>query len=86
MAGLKVRVTPKSSREAIEYSNGVARVWVRSAPSDGEANEALCRLLAKTLRLPASAVRIAKGHTSRNKLVTIDGLDDAEVQQRLYER
>jgi len=48
-----------------------------------QANAALIRLLAKALGVPRSAVRIASGETARVKVLEIDGLDEAEVRQRL---
>jgi len=85
VAILKVRLTPKSSREEIQFVDGIARVWVRAAPSDGEANEAMCRLLAKRLAIAKSLVTVLKGHSSRSKTVSIGGIDQAEMQQRLAE-
>src|SRR5207237_7704364 len=56
VANLKVRVTPESSREEVQYSDGVARVWVRAAPADGEANDALCRVLDKHIGVPNTSL------------------------------
>ena len=46
---------------------------VRAAPSDGEANAALVRLVAATLRVPKSSVEIVAGHAQRVKQVSIKG-------------
>ena len=46
---------------------------VRAAPSEGEANAALCRLLAKALGVPPRRVAIVGGATSRIKRVKIVG-------------
>jgi len=76
---LTVRLTPKGGRDAIEdierTADGrpVLRVRVRAAPSEGEANDALARLLAKTLGVPPRAVSLVAGHTSRIKRLKIDG-------------
>jgi uncharacterized protein len=81
---LLVRLTPKSSRDAIQGVETLAdgRVFlkarVRAVPEKGAANAALVRLLSKALRLPASAVGISAGATSRLKTVQIE-LDVAEV-------
>jgi uncharacterized protein YggU (UPF0235/DUF167 family) len=50
---------------------------------EGEANVALVRLIARTLGLPRSAVRIASGEAARVKVLEIDGLDEVEVRRRL---
>jgi uncharacterized protein len=76
---VRVRVTPRGGRDAIDgveaLSDGkpVLKVRVRSVPEDGAANEAVRRLLAKSLRLPASAVTLNLGATARVKTFSISG-------------
>lgn len=57
----------------------VLLVRVRAAPVEGEANAALEKLLARTLGVPPSRVKVARGGQSRLKAVEIDGLDDAAL-------
>jgi uncharacterized protein YggU (UPF0235/DUF167 family) len=76
---LAVRLTPKGGRDAIDgietLADGrvVLKARVRAAPADGDANEALCRMLARALGVPRSAVTIAAGATARLKRVAIAG-------------
>lgn len=76
---LFVRLTPKSSRDALEglemLANGqwVLKCRVRSVPEDGKANAALIALLAKQLKAPASRITLASGATSRGKTLRIEG-------------
>ena len=76
---VRVRVTPKGGRDAIDgvetLSDGrlVLKVRVRAVPEDGAANEGVRRLLAKTLKLPASAVSLEAGATARLKTFVISG-------------
>ncbi|MBV6489600.1 MAG: DUF167 domain-containing protein [Pseudorhodoplanes sp.] len=76
---LAVRLTPKGGRdsidgvEALADGRAVLKIRVRVAPSEGEANEALVRLLARALDLPTRAVTITAGHTARLKRIAIDG-------------
>ena len=51
------------------------RVRVCESPVDGQANRALIKLLADRLGVPISAVRIASGLKSRNKVVEIADFD-----------
>jgi uncharacterized protein YggU (UPF0235/DUF167 family) len=46
---------------------------VRAAPSDGAANAALLALLARTLRVPKSAVTLVAGGSARLKRVHVRG-------------
>ena len=87
---LKVRLTPKSARDALEGctlladGNVVMRARVRAVPEDGKANEALVRLLGKELGTARSAIAIEAGATSRVKTLFISG-DAAGLARRLGE-
>lgn len=80
---LFVRLTPKSSRDAIEgvapLDNGRAclRVRVRAVPEEGKANAALEKLLAKWIALAPRNVTVTSGATSRLNQVRISGDTDA---------
>ena len=82
------RLTPKGGRDAIdgvaELADGsfVLKARVRSAPQDGEANQALCALLADRLGAPASDARVVAGSKSRLKQVAVSG-DPAALVARL---
>ncbi|MBI3759681.1 MAG: DUF167 domain-containing protein [Deltaproteobacteria bacterium] len=74
-----VRLTPKGGRDAIEgieqLADGrcVLKVRVRAAASEGAANSALLKLVAKTLAVPPRDVSLAAGATSRIKRLLIAG-------------
>lgn len=75
---LRVRVTPRAGVEhigAVVTDGRTARLKlsVRAPAQDGEANAAVVALLARTLRLPKSALSVAAGHTSREKTIAIRG-------------
>ena len=78
---LAVRLTPRGGRDAIDgWASGAdgrpyLKARVAAPPVEGEANAALTVLLAKTLGVSKSAVRIAAGQTGRLKSVEIEGLD-----------
>lgn len=84
---VRVRVTPKSSVEAIDgvapTAEGMAfAARVRAVPADGEANAALEKLVARWLDVPKSAVRVTHGTKSRVKSLTISG-ETGHLEQRL---
>jgi uncharacterized protein (TIGR00251 family) len=81
---LTVEVVPKSSRNAVVGWIGEAlKVRVTAPPDRGRANEAVRRLMADTLELRPSRIRIATGPKSRRKVVEIEGLDEAEIRRRI---
>lgn len=82
---LAVRVTPKGGRDAIDGWTADAdgrpllKLRVSAAAADGAANAAVTALVARSLGLPRSAVRIAAGDTSRVKRLEIEGADEAAI-------
>ena len=52
-------------------------------PVEGEANEALVKLIAKTLRVSKSAVAIQRGGQSRTRILVIEGLSEDDAKARL---
>jgi uncharacterized protein YggU (UPF0235/DUF167 family) len=76
---IDVRLTPRSARDAIEGielrpdGRTVLKARVRAAPVEGEANEALRRLVAKELGIAPRQVDVAAGAAARVKRLRIDG-------------
>lgn len=80
----RLRAVPRSPRdEIVGWQGDVLLIRLRAPPVEGRANEALRRLLARSLGLPGSAVEIVAGRSSRNKTVRVVGLDEGEVRKRL---
>jgi len=76
---LDVRLTPRSGRDAVEgverRADGciVLKARVRAAPFEGQANDALCRLVAHELGLAPRQVEITAGEGARIKRLRIAG-------------
>ncbi|MGZ3410053.1 MAG: DUF167 family protein [Xanthobacteraceae bacterium] len=87
---LTVRLTPKGGRDAIDGvetmadGNVVLKARVRAAPSEGEANAALTKLIAKALGVAPRAVELAAGATARIKRLKISG-DSGALIAKLQE-
>lgn len=77
---LTVRVIPRSRRNAITWEQGILKARLTAPPVDGAANKALIALLAQRLGLPERSISIALGATSRQKVVEIAGMTEAEVR------
>ena len=87
-AQLRVRVTPKSARDAVEGMEQTAdgpaiKIRVRAVPADGEANAAAERLIAKWLGVPRSAVRLVAGGKSRVKTIAITG-NPGDLEEKMW--
>ena len=82
------RLTPKSASDSIDgvatLSDGMPVLFarVRSAPEDGKANAALCRLIAEELGVAASKAWVVSAAKSRVKQVAVMG-EPAELLARL---
>ncbi|MDP9180376.1 MAG: DUF167 domain-containing protein [Chloroflexota bacterium] len=84
MGHIRVRVTPGARDSSVRgWQGDVLRLRVREKAEKGRANEAVAKLIAKSLGVPPGAVAIKHGTTSREKLFEVDGLDDNEVRRRL---
>jgi uncharacterized protein (TIGR00251 family) len=85
---LAIRVTPRSAKPGIGGWRAGAdgreelEVRVAEAPTDGAANDAVVKLLAKALGISRSEVSIISGHASRHKRVSIP-YEPRELRKRL---
>jgi hypothetical protein len=81
---LKLRVSPGARKPGITGRYGDAwKVRVAEPPEDGRANEAVLRLLAETLDVPRASVVLVSGHASRDKIVTLEGLEQRQTEHLL---
>jgi hypothetical protein len=79
-----VRVKPNArTDEVLAVDARGVRIAVRATPERGKANVAVCAVLARALRLPAGAVEVVAGASTRDKRVAVRGLDVAEIRARL---
>lgn len=67
---VKVRVIPRAKLNKVEpQPDGSIRVHTTTAPTDGKANEAVIKALARHFDVPKSGIRVVRGATSRDKVV-----------------
>jgi uncharacterized protein YggU (UPF0235/DUF167 family) len=85
-----VRLTPRGGRDAIEGierradGRAMLKARVRAAPSAGEANAALCLLVAEILGVAAGRVTLVGGATARVKRIRVAGEPTALVAALRY--
>ena len=81
---LRVRVSPGARKTEVVGRHGEAwKLRVAAPPAGGKANEAVLGLLAKILAVPRARVALVAGHSRRDKVVELVGIDPAETDRRL---
>jgi hypothetical protein len=88
---LAVRAQPGAKKTAIvgiygEGTKAQLKVAVQAPPLEGRANEALIAFLAETFELPKSAVVLASGELSRNKVFLLRGMTMARATAAVARR
>jgi uncharacterized protein (TIGR00251 family) len=79
-----VRVSPGARRTRVVGRHGDSwKVAVAAAPERGKANDAVIEFLAGTLGVPRRDVSVVSGHTAREKIVELGGLEPDEIDRRL---
>jgi len=83
-ATLAVRVSPGAKQARILGVHGDAlKVAVRQPPDRGRANKEVCRMLAEALAVAPRDVCVARGPTSKDKVLQFDGIDAATLRARV---
>ncbi len=80
MTTIRVHVIPNAKIDKVvgEYGDAI-KIKLRAPAVEGKANAALRRFLAKKLSVPQRAIVPERGEKSRDKVIRIDGLNQAEV-------
>lgn len=83
-ARIEVRLRPRGhGDELLGIVDGVLQAKVSAPPVDGKANQALCRLVAKQVGVAPSRVTVVRGERSRQKLLLVEGLNEATLREKL---
>jgi uncharacterized protein (TIGR00251 family) len=83
---LRLRVVPGATRPGVvgRFGDGW-KVRVSAPPEDGKANDAVLALLAATLGVRRRDLALASGRSSRDKVVTLAGVNGDDADARLAE-
>lgn len=69
---VKVRVIPRARQNKVTVDeDGTVRIHTVSVPADGQANDAVIKMLAKYYDVPKTSIKIIRGQTSRDKVIEI---------------
>lgn len=67
-----VRVIPRAKQNKIVVMpDGVLRVYTTAAPTDGDANAAVIKMLAAHFDVPKTGIKIVRGQTCRDKIIEL---------------
>jgi uncharacterized protein (TIGR00251 family) len=81
---LTLRVSPGAARDGVVGRHGDGwKVRVSAPPEGGKANDAVVRLLADAAGIPRRDVEIVAGHGSREKIVSLQGVDRPQLDELL---
>lgn len=81
---VRLRVSPRASDAHVVGRHGEAwKVRVAAPPERGKANDAVLQLLANALRVAPARLALVTGARGRDKIVTVAGLSEDEVERRL---
>ena len=72
---VNVRVIPRARVQKIVADGDVLRVYTNATPTDGAANAAVIKMLAKHFDVPKSQISIVRGATSHNKVLNLESPD-----------
>ncbi|MDQ5981126.1 MAG: uncharacterized protein QG602_4104 [Verrucomicrobiota bacterium] len=81
---LELKIIPNAPRnEVVGWLGSALKVKVHAPALEGRANDELLDFLAETLGLPRRNLTLLRGDKSRQKVVSITGLDEAGLRARL---
>lgn len=83
-AAFAVIVVPKARKNEVVGLHGDAiKIKIAASAEKGQANEELLSFLAEKLGVKREQLEIVAGTNSRNKLISVTGMEPAEVENRL---
>jgi uncharacterized protein (TIGR00251 family) len=84
---LRLKVSPSASRsEVVNFIDDSLLLKVAAPPTKGKANKEVISFLSKKLRLPKSSIQIVAGHTTRQKLVNVYGMEKQRALHKLIKK
>lgn len=67
-----IRVIPRARQNSVDVApDGTIRVHTTAAPTDGAANDAVIKMLARHFDVPKTSIKIVRGATARSKVIQI---------------
>ena len=83
MFKIKLKIQPNSSKNEIINCNNEIKVKLTAQPVDNKANKALVAFLAKFFHVSKTSVEILKGHTSKEKTILFNTIDEETFYKKV---
>jgi uncharacterized protein (TIGR00251 family) len=84
---ITVQVSPNARHnEVLGFEDDILKVKIAAPPLQGKANKELIKFLSQSLKISRGSIAIERGLTSRSKVITIVGIDRAEIMKRMGAR
>ncbi len=84
-AAFTVRIVTRAAQSEVAglQDDGVLKIRLTSSSTEGDVNEELITFLAKVIAVPKERIEIVAGLNSREKLISVEGIDPGLLEQRL---
>ena len=84
-AAFTVRIVTRAVQREIAglQDDGALKIRLTSSPSEGGVNEELVGFLAEVLKVPADRIEIVAGINSREKLISVEGINPQTLEERI---
>ncbi len=82
---LEIKVKPNSTKDEILSfrAPNFLEISLKAKAENNQANEALIKFLAKTLKIDPEKIKIIKGKSSRKKLLSLEGITEKDFLEVL---
>ena len=81
---IRIKAIPNAGKnEVIGWFGDQLKIKIAAAPAKGKANKALIEYLSNALSISKSEIKILHGHTSSNKILKIEGMENEGLESKL---
>ena len=83
-AKISLRIYPNAPKnEVMGFTGSLLRVKIAAPPVKGKANRELLSFLSRLLKVAPETIAITRGHTSRNKTISVTGFQQEELLKQI---
>lgn len=83
---ISLNIHPNSPKNKLSLTDYSIEIYVKEPPLKGKANQAIIKYLSKVLKISSSSIKLIYGEKSKKKIVSISGLTQQQIFERMYEQ